>query len=176
MRIINFGQMVSLEHGTQIAHQITVELPSGQRHQVLTDDSTVQQLVDLISGGTEQARTVPQHKTLEEVLDQESDVGDMFGGDLDPGELRDLDESHEPEVVMGALSGMSPVYETPSGGLGRPQQREAKRLPVDSDGFLVPVRAKTVPRDEMGYPIVPHRTADVPNTPDDDGEGDGYQI
>lgn len=161
MRIINFGQMVSLEHGTQIAHQITVEMPSGQRQQVLTDDSTVQQLVDLVSGAT------PQPRTLEEVLEQE-DIGEEFGGDLDPGEILDEVVHHDPEVVMGALAGEVPVDEAPRGGIGRP--------PVDNEGFYLPVQAKTVPRDELGYPIVPRRVAPVVNVPDDDGESDGYQI
>lgn len=175
MRIINFGQMVNIEHGMKIAHQITVELPSGQRHQVLTDDDTVQQLVNLVSSNARQAYVPPQHRTLEEVLEQEVDIGEEFGGDLDPGEMVDGGVP-DPEVVMGALAGALPVSEAPRGGIGRPQQRSPNRPPVDSNGFYLPVQAKTVPKDEMGYPIVPHRTVANPNVPDDDGEGDGTQI
>ena len=95
MRIINFGQMVDLEDGMRVAHQITVESPSGQRHQVLTDEQTVEQLVDIaIGGGRDQP---PQRRTLGEMLDEgaASDMeglveeaysgsGSVFGGH-DPG-------------------------------------------------------------------------------------------
>jgi len=179
MKIINFGQVVSLEHGTQLTFQITVDLPSGRRVQVKTDEGTVDQLMDALWGSGNQHPFPVEQQTLNqmlkkdialdsELLAEESYAGAVedFGGDYDPGELA------SPDAVMGSLS-EEPIVRDSSlrGGLGQP-----KRNPqIDSDGFLLPVRAKTVPKDEMGYPIVQRRAA-PPNIPDDDGEGDGTQI
>ena len=50
MRIVNFGQIIDLEEGRRIAHQITVELDTGVRQQIQTDERTVQQLLDVVTG------------------------------------------------------------------------------------------------------------------------------
>jgi hypothetical protein len=165
MRIINFGQVVDLEHGTRITHQLTVETEPGIRLQVITDEGTVQQLVDALVGVEE---SPIQHEIPEAALEQSA--GDVFGGEYDPGELVSLDTPSDQESVMGALTAEHVTFQRAPGGIGQP----AKRLPVDGDGFYLPVKAKTVPKDEMGYPVVP-RVA-VPTGIPDDGETDGTQI
>lgn len=175
MRIVNFGQLVDLEHGTKLMHQITVELPSGHRIQVDTDEGTVQQLVDALMGNGSAVEPAHQ-KTLRELLVQDDgleedydNAGEFFGGD-DPGELAAV----EPDVVMGTLTEVHIMdEETVRGGLGQPNRN--RRPPVDSDGYYLSPPARTVPKDEMGYPIVP-RKVHVPTIPNDDGEGDGTQI
>jgi hypothetical protein len=199
MKIVNFGQVVDLEHGTQIAHQFTVMLPTGQRLQVRTDEGTVQQLVEALTGNGAAPQPSAQPRTLGEMLEQEAaatpqieaeddfdDAGEVFGGDYDPGELAAAaaggiaeEPDYEPEAVMGTVSSepaMAPA--TPQGGLGQPQQpkRPPKRPHIDKDGFFMPVKSRTVPKDEMGYPIVKQRAAPPQTVPDDDGEDDGQQI
>jgi hypothetical protein len=183
MKIINFGQVVSLEHGTQLTFQLTVDLPSGRRIQVKTDEGTVDQLMDALLGNGGQHPHV-ERKTADqmlkndiaidsELLAEESYSGsvDDFGGDYDPGELINVERS--PDAVMGALSEIPVVRDSSvRGGLGQPKRRDPQ---IDSDGFLLPVRSRTVPKDEMGYPIV-QRRATPSIIPDDDGEGDGTQI
>jgi hypothetical protein len=183
MRIINIGQVVNVEHGAEIIHQITVEVPSGKRVQVYTDENTAKQLLDALLD-SEPTKPVHTQKTLnellasdialdEEELAEEAYAGDFFGG-VDPGEL-----NANRDVVMGALSEVPVVEDAPRGGLGQFKKHESKtpRRPtfVDSDGFLLPIKAKTVPKDEMGYPIVQRREV-IPSVPDDDGDGDGTQI
>ena len=191
MRIINFGQMVDLEHGTKLEHQIMVEMPSGQRFQIVTDEGTVQQLADvLVEDGDHK---LAKQKTLEDILEKGVDpdaeglneepysgTQSDFGGDYDPGELARIDGIYTPDAVMGALVEEPVLEDKPvRGGLG--QSRERKKPPLshkpllDSDGFYLPPPSRTVPKDEMGYPIVPRRVQ-PPTVPDDDGEGDGTQI
>lgn len=195
MRIVNFGQVVDLEHGTQIAHQFTVMLPSGQRVQVRTDEETVQQLVAALTGNGVEPPQPTRSKTLGEILAEETqepsqiepdsfDAGDVFGGDYDPGELAAnaasslVEQDYEPEPVMGTMA-EEPVMPqaAPTGGLGQPapKPRQQRQQRVDSDGFVLPTRSRTVPKDEMGYPIVSQR-APQQTLPIDDGEEDGQQI
>lgn len=195
MKIVNFGQVVDLEHGTQIAHQFTVEIAPGHRVQVQTDERTVQQLVEALTGnGAPRPVVAPQRRTLGEMLAQEApspevedegeyDASDVFGGDYDPGELAAVaagsiaqEPEYEPEAVMGTMA-EEPVAapQAPQGGLGQKQQRPPRRPQIDGDGFFMPVKARTVPKDEMGYPIV-QKKAVVQNVPQDDGSEDGTQI
>lgn len=102
---------------------------------------------------------------------------EIFGGEEDPGEVAS-------EPVMGVIA-EDRIADTPDqvGGLGQPAPRAQlqttspprPRILTDKDGFAVPVRSKTVPKDEMGYPIV-KRQAQAPRIPDDNGEEDGAQI
>lgn len=161
MRIVNFGQIIDLEGGKRIAHQITVELDTGLRRQVQTDEGTVQQLLDIITEKDEQQSFSPQPPD-----DMEPDEGQIFGGGY-AAEDYDAVESGEyvPESVMGVMAD-EPAASVPvtPGGLGHP--------PVDTDGYYLPPKAKTVPKDEMGYPVVQRQAA-----PDDvDDEEDGDQI
>jgi hypothetical protein len=101
---------------------------------------------------------------------------EIFGGEEDPGEAS--------EPVMGVIA-EDRIADAPEpvGGLGQPPPRAQlqtttpprPRVLTDKDGFAMPVRAKTVPKDEMGYPIVQKR-AQAPRIPDDNGEEDGAQI
>ena len=82
--------------------------------------------------------------------------------DYDAGEVG----GYAPEGIMVVVADESvatlPVQPR---GLGHP--------PVDSDGYYLPPKAKTVPKDEMGYPIVQR---EAPPDSVDDEEDDGDQI
>jgi len=179
MRIINFGQVVDLEHGTQIAHQFTIQLSAGQLVQVKTDEGTVQQLLNAVSGnGAAQSEPPTQDRTLGELLVQEAyPEEETYTDEVDPGEMASgVIGEHtydRPEPVMGVIaSETAPRKSTQQGGLGQP----AARHRIDADGFLLPTTPRTVPTDSMGYPIVQAK-AEAPQTvPDDNGEDDGQQI
>ena len=161
MRIVNFGQIIDLEGGRRIAHQITVELDTGLRRQIQTDEATVQQLLDTITE-VDVAPFPPP-----DVMGR--DEGQVFGGDYDgedyAAENDDVGEVgvYVPESVMGVVAN-EPITSVPPApsGLGHP--------PVDSDGYYLQPKAKTVPKDEMGYPIV-QRLA-VPDDVDEEEDGD----
>jgi hypothetical protein len=159
MLIVNFGQVVDLEAGGMFAHQFTLQLLDGRRVQIHTDERTVQQLLDIVSGtGQAQAHTSQpsvaqvhpqypsmQYEEIDEADTDEEELAAMSWGDHDPGEqtaLGELTSAPEPEP--------EPVR---AGGLGQPRNGRSQPR-VDADGFLIPPRAKTVPKDEMGYPIV----------------------
>jgi hypothetical protein len=192
MKIVGFGQMVDLETGTaQIAHRMTVETPDGRRVDIRTDELTVQQLLQATLNGAGELRqpAPPPQQTMQEMVaqaspetyeeyldDSEEDEGEMFGGDYDPNAaVADAVGSiaAEPEPVMGTMAEEPVAAPPPSRGLG--QGRKGPRPVLDADGFMMPVRARTVPQDEMGYPVVPGRQV-VQTIPDDDGEEDGQQI
>jgi len=170
MRIINFGQIVDLEHGMEVAHQITVESENGRRTQIRTDEHTIQQLVDALSVDRGSAPPNKQPEIKMEFPREELEPEDVFGGDFDPGEL-----VSEQESVMGVISETVVESAIPVVGLGQSSAAKPKPRPqFDSDGYILPVRARTVPKDDMGYPIVPHRS--IPVNVSDDEEGDGTQI
>lgn len=150
MRIVNFGQLVAVsDDGPAIQHQFTLQLPSGELHSVLTDESTIAQLVDMVSVASEH---LPEPEPQIE---------------HDPGEVN---VSMDPEAVMGVLATEPASEELSGSGLGQP-----KRPPVDSDGFYMAPKARTVPKDELGYPIVHTAGRAVSPLPPED-EGDGTQI
>lgn len=160
MRIVNFGQVVDVDRGLQLTHQMTVELQSGDRVQILTDERTVQQLVDVATGvSEEQAKSA--NFVGSEYSREVSDLGEV--GLEDPSDLFD-------DPPIGTMEEPLVRQKAPVGGLGRP-----KPPTVDEDGFYLPPRARTVPKDELGYPIVPH-TKTVDDGGLDDGEDDGAQI
>ena len=159
MRIVNFGQVVDVDRGLQLTHQMTVELQSGDRVQILTDERTVQQLVDVATGvSEEQARGASFVGS-----DYPQDVSDFGEAGLeDPSDLFD-------DPPIGTMEEPLVQREPSGGGLGSPKP------PVDEDGFYLPPKARTVPKDELGYPIVPRKK--VSDDGDlDDGEDDGAQI
>jgi hypothetical protein len=199
MRIVNFGQMIDVQT-RQMAHQIVVETVDGRQHVITTDEATVSQLIAVMTNNVQAAQVQSMPTRAEQVanevaarLQADADYGnypeteesefedgaEIFGGEDDPGEVS--------EPVMGVIA-EDRIAEMPEavGGLGqpRPQNRaqlevtqppQPRRILTDKDGFALPVRAKTVPKDEMGYPIV-RRAAAAPRIPDDNGEEDGAQI
>jgi hypothetical protein len=162
MRIVNFGQVIDLEHGGGFAHQFTVALDSGERLSIITDEDTVQQLIE-IAMVMPPSEEVPRHlrvvepdpghvmtrrvqQMMEEVADEVSD---------DPGELAAYEPTEAP--VMGKVA-EAPVQGIPRGihpgGLGQPKPPVKRQPMIDEDGFMVRPPSKTVPTDEMGYPII----------------------
>jgi hypothetical protein len=174
---------MNLEGGLGFIHQMTVELPTGERRVINTDEGTVQQLIAVMAGvdvpyeeeGLVKASPMPARSMgmltprEEPVYDPdlapapdpeawESEEGAaVFGGDADLGE-------------MGSLADMPPALpqaQAPQvGGIGHaPQPVVQQQLQVVNpprvlpNGKIVPPTAKTVPKDEMGYPIVPKRPA-----------------
>ena len=190
MLIVNFGQVVDLEHGTGFTSQFTVLMPDGTRVLVRTDEDTIQQLTALAAGlvpeeveegggNSHPAARYPEvefvepRPHLQAVPDEPEGV--EFGGDYDPGE-----EAEAPSGgVMGTIAEQRVATHHAPGGLGSPapqavprQPQQAKPRPnIDGDGYLVPPRAKTVPANEMGYPVVAQRGAAGPAIEDDDDDG-----
>jgi len=196
--IVNFGQVFDLENDGNLSFQFTVMDGNGTRVPVSTNESTIRQLMSaalqpeprpIQRGGNNQ----PQHQMsideeafrqemarIEGELDDgdsafEPDEGEVFGGDYDPDGIAAqaaASLTHEAEAVMGAIAEqpVRPPTPRPQAGLG-----QGPRVRVDSDGFALPPTARTVPKDEMGYPIVPGNQAQ-PSIPDDDGEDDGTQM
>jgi len=168
MRIVSFGQVVDLEHGVQLTNQLTLELSDGRRAVVTTNDETVQQLIGLASGTTrknqflEPTPRAPEPEEDVQVPMEEAELAGIFGGEDDPGEMR----AEPPEAPRIAESPTPPS--TPMGGLGTGPAVPV-RPRVDKDGFLLPVHARTVEKDEMGYPVVRKRVADAPPEEEDDG-------
>ena len=175
MRIINFGQIVDLEHGMEVAHQITVESRTGERVQIRTDEDTVQQLIDAVSGSTSPL-PAPQQTLVE--MQQEAAEAGYFGGDFDPDEEvfdESLDE-YEHEAVMGVVS-EEPLSgaAVPRGGLGQPASTSSN-LPGESNSPRLPAKVQTVSKDELGYPIVQKAPVPLADLVDGDDDGDGVQI
>ena len=194
--IVNFGQVVDLEKDGQLSYQFTVVDGEGTRIPIATDEETVRQLMR----ATVQQEPVyhrggnnhPQQPTINEsAFRQEmariegeledgdpafepdlSDEGEVFGGDYDPEGIAAQAAASlaaEPEPVMGTVA-TQPVRPPKQAGLG-----QGPRVRVDADGFALPPTARTVPKDEMGYPIV-HGSSAQATIPDDDGEDDGTQM
>lgn len=190
MRIINFGQMIDVET-RQLAHQIVVETVDGRQHVVTTDEATVSQLIAAMSNNV-QAAQVQSMPTQVASIDEEAfnrylpdeepefeEGAEIFGGEEDPGET-----GREP--VMGVIAEDRIAEVEEPGGLGQPAPKRSpaqlevtpppKPVRTDADGFVMPVHSRTVPKDEMGYPIVQQKGQRAPLIPDDDGEDDGAQI
>ena len=148
MKIINFGQIVDLEHGTQISHQMTVELPDGNRTQVRIHEDTVQQLVDAVTGAEEK----PQYRV------PERDPAEVFPPES--LEERDPGEVNFDEGVFGVME---------------EEEVEDVGEPVPGLGQGPKVRARSVAKDELGYPIV-HSTGGTTSMIDEVDEDDGTQI
>lgn len=181
MRIINFGQMLDVRTRS-FQHQMLVVTADGRQHSIATDEDTVQQLITAM---TNSGHTMPVSEALELPVNQEAFLrnplpedlepafgAEIFGGEEDPGE-------QVPEPVMGVIAEdrIADVPVEPR-GLGTRQPPKAIPAPrpprVDADGFALPVPAKTVQKDEMGYPIV-SKNRNAPVLPDDEGD-DGNQI
>lgn len=179
MMIVNFGQVVDLEHGSGFVNQFTVVMPNGLRVSIMTNEETIQQLMDL-AGGIEPEEEVIRggNGAAEETWAIPSTVpeppptepgGEEFGGGYDPG------EEDDDGGVIGAMVDQRVASQVAAGGLGSPgssRPKPAKPRPmVDGDGFFMAPKGKTVPKDEMGYPIVSQRAAASPSGGDDDDDG-----
>lgn len=196
MRIINFGQVMDVESGVDLIHQMTIEHPDGRRFTIRTDEGTVQQLIESMAGmGNEvevplqkanPMRFTPTSPTMfphDSPSEEEEEPGSVFGGDYDPGE----ENQQSVEPVVGTIAENRTTTDSYSGGgIGQvtqapvqqefPNRGRKKRQPlIDKDGFMISPPAKTVPKDEMGYPIVPKRNAQ-PSSNRFSEEEDGQQI
>jgi len=178
MRIVSFGQVVDLERGGRFTHQFTIEL-DGQKIPITTDEHTLEQLLQLAAGlaqprfphGAETKHFEPNQEQFRQEppppSEQDEELAAIFGGE----------ETEQPEGVMGVVAEEpAPQPQSPGGlGTGRPVNIPSPppRPRVDKDGFVLPVTARTVEMDEMGYPVV---AQNQPTIPDDDGADDGTQI
>lgn len=149
MRIINFGQVVDLEDGTiGMGFQFTVALRDGTRVSVSTDESTIQQLTEIITGGLVDEGAVMAEQQMEpyigpEAMDEALSSGNG-GGVMGQIAEEEYDYEEQRGFQVGGL-GSPPVTQQPT-----PQPRQPM---IDEDGFMRTPAAKTVPADEMGYPV-----------------------
>jgi hypothetical protein len=160
--------MLDLRNGGEFISSFEVELDGGRTAVVTTTEETLQQLIQLAAGlSPGAAKEAPQRAPEPEYSDEEVPEA-VFGGD-DPGEM--MGE----ESLMGRISDEdSPQDVTAVAGeiLARLEApKPARRANVDADGFFKPPPARTVEKDEMGYPIVPQTRTSAPSAGrDDDGE------
>jgi hypothetical protein len=195
MRIVNFGQVVDLEHGGGFAHQFTVALDSGERLSIITDEETVQQLIEItmmmapeekpshlrVVDSPDPANVMTQRmrQAMEEA--GESDVMVAPGVEVmehDPGELAAYEppgEVPESQPVMGKVADV-PIRGVPRGvqpgGLGQPSPPVKRRPNIDADGFMITPPPRTVPTDEMGYPITAASRQEPDPEPEDEDVGE----
>ena len=163
MKIVRFGQMMDLNRG-DFVNSFEVELDDGRVESISTNEETLQQLIQLMVGGQKAVGAERNREHFAKYLDSE-EPADIFGGDVSEA---------SGEVVVDDVPLMGTIaeeYATPEPP-PEPKPRPAPRPNVDADGFLVPVRPRTVDKDEMGYPVV-NRLAPPSR---DDGEDDGQQI
>jgi hypothetical protein len=150
MRIINFGQVVDLEDGTiGMGFQMTVLLPDGTRISIATDEHTIQQLTEIVVGGVEDVVVpppAPERIYEEGPAFEAADVGGGNGGPV-MGQIDE--EDYEEQVMRGMVGGLGSPPRAP-----QPAQAQPRPPMIDEDGFMRTPVAKTVPTDEMGYPIV----------------------
>lgn len=201
MRIVSFGQVVDVDKGGAFSHQFTIEAAGGERFTVETDELTIQRLIEIYTGAArgngqpkdpgearyQQWRAQMESQSVHDQipvgigeLPDEEPEGVEFGGDYDPGEVANSAASQiiedTTESVMGAIAEVPAETPPASRGLGQsPPVPIRRQPPVDKDGFVMPVKARTVPKDEMGYPIV-SKSRRAPSIPDDDGSEDGTQM
>lgn len=172
MRIVNFGQVVDLENGGGFAHQFTVLLDNGDRISIVTNEDTLQQLIELAAElqGPESEIDYDTHDSTVGRLERRLEMVPP----LDPGELGS-EESVLISPVMGEVV-TPPAELTPKvefGGLGNRVPRVPSPM-IDQDGFMIRPPAKTVSKDEMGYPISRAKQAPAPAVGDE--EDVGFQI
>lgn len=181
MIIVSFGQVVDMLQGGQMVNQLTLELFTGERVSVTTDENTVQQLLAiaarLSNGGAARPSQVtgpPPQRWAPEVeqggfpqhTEAAEEMASVFGGEADPGE--------QSEPVMGKMAEETMEVAPVSKGLGSGTPAPIRRPMVDKDGFALPIPSRTVEKDEMGYPVIRGSSAPAPSG--DDGADDGTQI
>jgi hypothetical protein len=173
MKIVSFGQQVLLDAEMTVINQITVELQDGRQVSVPAAEETVQALMKLHAGIPLDKEVippaVPDNVTIDPSVFENYSSDEMYDEEdeeIDPGEIGD--------AVMGVLA-EEPMSQ-PAGipkAIGQPQTRAQPR--VDADGFMLAPKARTVPKDEMGYPIV-QRKQQVPKQRQLIADEDGEQI
>jgi len=179
MRIASFGQMVDVST-KQFTYQMVVITDDGHSHAITTTEETIQQLVEKLSNGEATPRQPapvygppPTREFVQTPMEEDEELASIFGGEPDPGE-------QAPEPVMGVIAEnrVADVEEPRGLGSRPPAPRAAPPAPrvprVDADGFALPIPSRTVPKDEMGYPIVA-KNRGAPVLPEDTGD-DGNQI
>jgi len=153
MKIVSFGQQILLDEGMTVINQITVELPDGRRAAVPTSEETVQTLMKLHAGIPMETEVippeVPENVTLDPGVYNES-YEPEDDEDYDPGEI-------SADAVMGTLAEAPATQPAGMPAIGQPQPAPQPRPQVDADGFAITPKARTVPQNAMGYPIVPQK-------------------
>lgn len=198
MKIVNFGQVVDLENGQGMINQFTVLTPGGERISIVTDEGTLNQLVELATMVPSQPRAHDIPGRCEDDWDEdyappgrdeeeESRYEDYDPTASDPGESYDAGDglSRDAEPVMGVVAEeivqASPeaaqrVQELGGGTGHKVGQTETRKRPVvDEDGFMVVPRGRTVQADEKGYPIVAGAQP-VQEEAEEEPDEDGTQI
>jgi hypothetical protein len=152
-----------------VINQLTVELPDGRLAAVPTTEETVQALMNLHAGLPMETEvfppSVPENVEVDPNLVAEY-MPDEEEEQIDPGEINT-------DTVMGTLAEAPASQPVGVPAIGQPQPQPQPRPHVDSDGFALPPKAKTVPMNEMGYPIVQRKKSQPQQrqlVADEDGE------
>lgn len=184
MRIISFGQSIMADRLTEVQHHITVQFDNGMQSVVPVMEETVRVLIELKNSfGSEEGIRHDDRVSPAQMGGPEAELdgpaGIEFEAPIDEGEYAPISEP-----IMGVMA-ETPIGISSSrtGGLGQPRSRPrpiVSRDPlIGSDGFQITPRARTVPKNEMGYPIIPKKKVTTPKLVvkrENDEEGDGVQI
>jgi hypothetical protein len=174
MKIVSFGQQIMLDAEMTVINQITVELSNGDQVSVPASEETVQTLMKLHAGlpidRVVQPAPVPESVEVDPAAAQYlASLDAEEEDDYDPGEVGTPSQ----DAVMGTLGEVPvPPSANPPRAIGQPQPQTRPAPRVDADGFALPPKARTVPTDSMGYPIVPQRSRPQQRqlVSDEDGE------
>lgn len=176
-------QFMRLDGKLEMVSSVRIKLPDGTIFVASVGQDVIEKIIALSTG--EEAQ---EPREMQELPDVSAGLagGGVFGGDSETSQESQLvdwselpDDVLAPAVkralrehgfghVMRASELASVVDEISERMLAKAQQTAKVQPPVQ---IVVP-RARTVPKDDMGYPIVPHRQSDpgeVALTADEDG-------
>ena len=153
MKIVDAGQYVSLEglDAGQMRCRITVRTDDGRQVSIPTSEDTVNKIIELMAGVVPQ-QSVETPQAVQPVFTNLEQVS--YFGDSD--------------ARLGAVSEEPSQEEHPAPGLGQAR--------LNAPSIPTPVRARTVAKDEAGYPIVQRSADDQPQNEIFDEEDPGEQI
>lgn len=159
MKIVDAGQYVSLEgpDSGQVRCRITVRTDDGRQVSIPTSEDTVNKIIELMAGVTPQdaVDSEPLPSVMGPSMVRQNVEADYFGGNGDAASL-------------GSIAEESPREVAPAPGLGQPL--------LDARGRPIAPRARTVAKDEYGYPIVQRNPDEPPPNEVFDEEDPGEQI
>lgn len=156
MKIVDAGQYVSLEgpDAGQVRCRITVRMDDGRQVSIPTSEDTVNKIIELMAGVTPQdaVSTEPPPPVMGPSIVRQNVEAEYFGG----------------SGSLGSIAEESTRAASPAPVLGQPL--------FDAHGKPIVPRARTVAKDEYGYPIVQRNPDEPPPNEVFDEEDPGEQI
>ena len=183
--IESIEQKVLLNGGELLVTTINIKLPDGSYLSAQVDRSAAERILQLANA--DEPKVVPSFPPPVPIQEEVYGGEDHQGPGIDPDQVIDwssLPDSDLTPQMKGILAEIGAPRHLPASELvtlvdkisERMMVQASKAPPVGQVQRLQPVRPKTVPKDEMGYPIVP-RTVERdpgemgPGVVDEDGIG-----